>query len=378
MKQNLLNRFVLISMFGLGALSACGPQAFVPTTVISNQDAAGGMNLPPKVDIVLGLSNGGTMQNIYPGLQPELQAFAANLQKKGWDYRFISISLSETTPGSQALIASNVAVSNYHTNYPQSAWLPPFPGANYADPSLHLTDALFNSVLNIPSLDYTYNNGRESGLKNQLQFISRPDVQSGILRPDALLAMVTITNGKDTSDGWYAAWNGMQSYPVNVDQYVSQIRSLKPNSKYYSIAASPYTFQNCRGGGAWSGIAYKEAAEKMGGIFQDICSTPITNALNSISEHLQVVKLNYIKSYLVLNTQPNTATIKVFKNGVEIPAGSTNGWEYIGMSTQHIITSPIPMNQATGYMIRLNGTAKMNGADVARVEYMNAGSQATY
>ena len=190
MKQKLLTRLMMISTLAVSALSACGPQAFVPTTVTSNQTAAGGMNLAPKVDIVLGLSNGGTMQNIYPSLQPEIAAFALKLQNKGWDYRFVTISLSEYSPGSSANINGAVAASRYHSNYPVAQWLPAFPGALHTDPQFLLSPSLFSSVLSIPSLDYSYNNGRESGLKNQAsrnliisfreKLITRFSVKSGI------------------------------------------------------------------------------------------------------------------------------------------------------------------------------------------------------
>ena len=212
MKQKLLNRIILISTLTLGA---CGPQAYVPETVVSNQSAAGDMSLPPKVDIVLGLSNGGTMQNIYPGLQPEIAAFATNLQNKGWDYRFVTLSLSEYSPGSNANITNAVAASHYHSNYGISDWLPSFPGAVFSDPQFLLSPSLFTPTLSIPSLDYTYNNGRETGLKNQAAFINRSDVHNSnasisLLRPDAMLAVMTISNGKDTSDGWYSACTWMQ------------------------------------------------------------------------------------------------------------------------------------------------------------------------
>ncbi len=373
MKQKLLNRFVVLSTL---VMSACGPQAFVPDTVVSNQSAAGDMNLPPKVDIVLGLSNGGTMQNIYPGLQPEIAAFAANLQNRGWNYRFVTLSLSESSPGASANITNAVAASRYHSNYPQSQWMLPFPGAVYTDSQFLLSPGLFSSSLTIPSLDYSYNNGRESGLKNQANFLSRSDVQNNLLRPDALLAVMTISNGRDTSDGWYNAWNGPNPNPVNVDNYVNQMKAVKADAKYYAIVAHNTT--NCRVGGAWSGIDYERAAEKMGGLSQDICTTPISTALDAVAQHLQNQKLNFVKRFLVIGTEPNVSTIKVFKNNVELPNDSSNGWTYAGYTTQFTIESPVPMAQATGYMIELHGSAKLHGNDAGRVEYMNAGAHATH
>lgn len=374
MKQNLLNRFTITSAL-LATLSACGPQAFVPSTVVSDQTAAGGMNIPPKVDIVVGMSNGGTMQNIYPGLLPELNGFAAKLQQSGWDYRFITLSLSENSPASGVNINNAVATSLYDANYPIGQWLAPFPGASHSDASLAINSSLFTPNLTIPALNYSYNNGRESGLKNQADFLARSDVRNNLLRPDAMLAVMTISNGKDTSDGWYQAWNGMQSYPTNVDNYVAQIQSAKsvPSlARYYAIVAHNTT--NCRVGAAWSGIDYEKAATKMGGISQDICTTPIPTALTAVAQHLQTVKLNFVKRFLVIGSEPNVATIKVYKNGAELPNSNTNGWTYAGYTTQYTIDSPIPMAQATGWMIELHGSAKLHGNDTGRVEYMNAGA----
>ncbi len=367
------------------SLSACGPQAFVPTTIVSDQSAAGDMSLPPKVDIVLGLSNGGTMQNIYPGLQPEILAFASNLQQKGWDYRFVTISLSENSPGATAPIAGRVAASKYHTNYPVGQWLLPFPGALHTDPSLLLNNSLFTNTMTIPSLDYAYNNGRESGLKNQADFLNRADVKynpsnpyASVLRPDALLAVMTLSNGRDTSDGWYTAWNGLNPYRTNVANYVNQMKAVRSDVKYYALVAGDTT--SCRVGGtsAWNGELYRSASQLTGGKFVDICSTPVASALDQVASHLDTQKLNFVKKYLVIETEPNVATIKVFKNNVEVPAGSTNGWTYAGYTTQFTIDSPVPMNQSTGYMIELHGTAKLKGDDKGRVEYMNAGATSSH
>ncbi len=384
MKQNILNRLILISSL---TLSACGPQAYVPSTVVSDQSAAGDMSLPPKVDIVLGLSNGGTMQNIYPGLQPEIAAFATSLQNKGWDYRFVTLSLSESSPGLTASVNQAVAVSNYHSNdvsgsNNSTSWLPSFPGAIQSDPQFFMNPLFFTPTLSIPALDYTYNNGRESGLKNQTNFISRTDVNNvanpslSLIRPDSMLAVMTISNGKDTSDGWYSAWNGMQANTVNVASYVAQMQAVRSTVKYYAIVAHNTT--NCRVGGAWSGMDYEKAAQLTGGISQDICTTPIPNALDAVAQNLQVQRLSFVKKYLVLGTDPNVATIKVFKNGALIPNDATNGWTYTGYSTQYTIDSPVPMAQATGYMIELHGTAKLHGFDKGRVEYMNAGATSSH
>ena len=86
------------------------------------------MNVPPKVDIVLGVSGNGTMRNILPGITAEIPAFLQKLENSGWDYRFVSIPLSEYHPTDNLSIANAVSVSKYDANYPVGTWLPPFPG----------------------------------------------------------------------------------------------------------------------------------------------------------------------------------------------------------------------------------------------------------
>lgn len=394
MKLKLLNSSMLLATL---ALSACGPQAFVPDTVVSNQSAAGGMNLPPKVDIVLGISQGGTMQNIYSGLSPELVQFTNNLQKQGWDYRFVAIPLSESRPGASHPISAGVTPSIYHTNFSQAQWLPPYPGAQYLDnlsnpnPLFLLSPSLFSSAFVIPSMDYSTNNGRETGLKNQADFLNRSDVRNNFLRSDALLAVITISNGRDTSDGWqYAGWGPPENQvpkAVNVTNYVNQMKAAKTNpsmAKYYALVA--HGQNNCRGPyQSWSGIDYDKAAQQMGGVGlysspnytspTDICTHSTSAALAEVSNHLDKVQLDFQKKYLVIGTEPNVGTIKVFKNGILLAQNASNGWTYEGYKTNvNTIDLPVPMAAATGYFIELHGSAKLFGKDTARVEYMNAGS----
>lgn len=385
MKQKLL----ITAIFTILGLSACGPQAFVPDTVVSDQSAAGDMSLPPKVDIVLGISDGGTMQNIYPGIAPELVTFTNNLQAQGWDYRFVAISLNQNKPGSSYNIINKVSASQYHTNYPQSQWLPPYPGATYFAPStttpnpmFFLDSSLFSTAFVIPTLDTSANNGLETGLKNEADFVNRSDVKTNFLRSDAMLAVITLSNGKDASDGWYSAWNGQQANPVNVDNYVNQIKAAKTSAamaKYYALVAHYATTCRSSAYSSWSGSDYELAASKMGGISTDICTNTTSAALASVSQNLDIQKLSFQKKYLVIGTEPNVATIKVTKNGVVVPADSSNGWTYAGhQSDLETIDAPVPMAKATGYFIELHGSAKLHGADKGRVEYMNAGSVSSH
>ena len=388
------------------SLTACGPQAFVPSTLSSNQSAAGNLNIPPKVDIVMGISSGGTMKSIFPGLQQQIPAFVAGLQAQGWDYRFVTIPLSEYMPGSNYNITNAVSVSQYDTNTPQSQWLPAFPGASYTDPALKMLSSLFSPIFVFPGvLDPAHNDGHETGLQNESDFLNRSDVHSNFLRSDALLAVITLSNGDDRSGGtWKCKFDpNTNTWPSTCASYnvawfdstgtinggyitpslENSLRNVKTSPlllKYYSLVAHNAT--TCMGYGDWSGLRYETLASDLGGIAQDICTTPITSALSAITQNLVTQSLSFEKNYLVIASDANVATIKVTKvsGGVSqaLVQSSTNGWTYAGYVTEYTIDSPVPMAQATGYMIELHGAAKLHGNDTANVQYQTSGSVVTH
>jgi hypothetical protein len=387
------------------ALSACGPQAFVPSSQSSQQTAAGAQNIPPKVDILLGVSTNGTMRNIFPNIDTQIPAFVQGLQAAGWDYHFVSIPLSEYTPGTSQTIAGQVSVSNYDTNYvPLGSWLSPYPGASSSDPTLGMIANLFTQSFMIPlGVGGTPNNAHETGMGDELGFLNRADVgtvgpngETSFLRSDAMLAVITLSNGDDrtltatingaadTVGEWTTAWNGNQYTRLDANfasEFANNLIALKSNEaalvKYYSLVAHLNT--DCQGYGSWSGLNYESAAAALGGQAIDICTQPLTSALAAVTANLQTQKLSFEKDYLVIGNAPNVATIVVTKisGGVSttLTQNDPNGWTYAGyLSNVPTIDAPIPMANATGYMIKLNGTGKLHGNDTANVTFTNAGA----
>jgi hypothetical protein len=393
----------LLHSVGLGLLmagaSACGPQAFVPSGMAYRQSAAGSMNIPPKVDIVLGMSMNGTMQNIAPGIGNEIPDFLRGLEASGWDYRFVSIPLGEHTPVSANAfpLSRKVSVSRYDTNTPLESWLSPYPGADHENPSLGIASSLIAPWFTVPAVDTSVMNGHETGIQNQVNFLTRPDVlpstgrnpNANFLRRDAVLAIITLSNGDDRSGGnWvydpYYNRTVWQSGGPAVDAYYrNQLIDVKQSAsllKYYSIVARQRT--SCRGYGTWSGVRYESFTNQLGGIAIDICDNPVKSALQAVADNLQTVRLNFRKKYLVMGSEPNPATIKVVKytNGeasraVEIPQNPTNGWTYIGYRQNwNTIDSPMEMEPATGYLVELHGSAKLLGNDTADLTFQAAGT----
>jgi hypothetical protein len=391
MKQNRLKSFLAPTLLATSfILNACGPQAFVPNTTTSSQSAAGGMNVPPKIDIVLGMSSNGTMRNIYPGVQNEIPKFLKNLQNSGWDYRFVSLPLSQYHPTANLSISGAVSVSNYDASYPIGTWLAPFPGALH-DTSPSIVPYLFANVFNVSELSPSDPiDNHESGFRNQLDFLGRADVQSDFLRPDAMLAVMTISNADDRSDwAWGQTGTAQQGTPtVDSSTYAAMFRAVKGGSgaalKYFSVVAAPAT--TCRGYGMWSGLRYQDMANRLNGTSVDICNTSVGDSLTAIQNNLTTYRLTFRKKYLVIGSEPNIGTITVtrYSNGQKsvIPQDPTNGWTYDGAVPQggtYTIDSPIPMDKVTsGYLIELHGTAELTNSDTADVNYQNAGTVSSH
>lgn len=370
-------------------LSACGPQAFVPGTNKLSQ-TAGDMNLPPKVDILLGIDVKGAMKDIYPGMGSEIDQFTANMQASGWDYRFTAISLSEGDP----LPLNKIAVAKYDGNWNAfGSWLSPYPGAAPWDQQI--ASSLFSAIttpssLFPSSLSGYGNDGHKSGIQNQATFLNRSDVQTNFLRPGAMLAVITLSDSRDTSGGtWqYRAMDGQYIWTApavnNIPALAQQILTAKGGQpalvKYYSLVSHLQQNGTCRGAYTFAGTRYEQVAAQLGGQSIDICSNTLPAALNQVSGNLINARAAFRKVYLVLGTEPKIETIRVTKNGALVPQDGANGWTYVGYvaTPTATIDSPVAMNPATGYFIRLNGSARLMGNDAATIEYENLGATSSH
>lgn len=416
-----LKRFV--PLLSLLALSACGPQAFVPGVVQNDQNAPGGMNVPPKVDILLTLDTQGAMKDIYPGMiSRDIPEFVAKLEQSGWDYRIKAISVSESQPGSSIPLAP-IAVSHYHGNWnTYGQWISPFPGALPTDPSLNLASALF-STLSASSffpadISNNANDGLKPGLQNQMDFLSRGDVKSDFLRSDAMLAMITISTSKDTSNGhWTTSINADNSYweaNSNDATFLNQAQATILNAKnglsslvrYYAIVSQQQRMNfSCRGTNSTPGSRYISFSERFNGASSwsskfDLCNNTIAQTLDQVAASLKSERLNFRKDKLILNTEPDDATLAVFKLDAQgTPVQLTRNqncnpnasnavmeYKYLGFvpasasNPIYTIDAPVSMGAVTtnSYVIQLCGGARLMGDEKARVEYMNQGARVAY
>ncbi|OFZ21986.1 MAG: hypothetical protein A2X94_16140 [Bdellovibrionales bacterium GWB1_55_8] len=369
------------------ALTGCSQQAFVVTNTIQEQKAPGTFMVPAKVDILLAQDDSGSMKEVYEKIAEQMPVFLNGLEGKRWDYHFATIPLAGTRPLDQ------VTASRHDSNY-GSLWIAPYPGAT-ADGAGTLASWLFR-----PLSQYTgflskddlssSTNGSEPGLQNIYSTLYGAAArEGGFLRPDAMLVVLAVGNGEDTSgiqycnrgDGYMVACAG--SKESSFANYKGALLNLKPGNpgmvRFYS-AVSPSL--QCFGRDAYVGNRYMEMATALGGETYDVCSQPVSSILASLDNHLTNTQIQFRTRYLFIEREPNMDTVVVTKyaNGdlnqsSIIPQDTENGWTYAGwVDNAATIDWPSEMNRASGYAIELHGSAKLVGDDRATVTFKPVGA----
>lgn len=384
-----LSLFTVFSTLALG-VAGCGSQEFRTSSSTESNDAPGAYFIPPRVDILLAEDDTGSMFEAYGDISTQLPRFLDGLQSKNWDYHFA------VTPLTKARNFDQIVAGKYDTNW-GSSWAPPFPGADFtAFQTLAIPTALFRfpgqygGFLTRNDINNGLN-GSEPGLKNIRDALTLRMGGTKFLRRDALLVVVIVGNGQDTSDiPLCDRGDGIMipcppnTWETGLTTYKAAFQGLKDAGKeslvkFYS-AISTQNRTNCLGGGAYIGTRYKWMAENTGGQYYDVCSQSIASIVDGIATQLNTQRLEFRTRYLFLNQQPNPATIKVkiFRGGggtgQYITQSSTNGFTYEGyLNNVYAIDDPIPMNQQSGWAVELHGSAKLVGEDRADIEFLPYG-----
>ena len=346
----------------LALLSACGQQTFSVQQQQQATSAPGGTEIPAMVDILLAVDDSGSTIAIRPQLDAALKTFMSTLQGQKWDWRIAATSLTSTNPSlSQVMSVSNSTTWNYNI-------LPQAGSTTGEEPGLRNIGTVLNS----------------SSAQNQSVF----------LRPGAMLVVVVVSNGEDSSDcnasnNFCFINNTFQAGNIPISQsLITNIANVKNsmggNSQQVKLFAAVnntnLSSNNCLGGSSFPSKRYVSAASQLDGQSYNVCSGNFSGLFSTLSQFLQAQRLEYIADYVMIPQAPKfDNTLKVFKrypNGQEvlIPESMSDGWEYVGYRTsQPTINFPFSMNPQTGYFFRLRGSAVLQGGETARVEYTPAG-----
>ncbi len=395
------------------ALLGCGRQEFNAANSKKFQKAPGSFSIPPKVDILLAEDDTGSMSELFPAIQTQFPQFLQDLENKGWDYHFA------VTPLTSLRSFSQIAASHFDPSW-GSDWTPPYPGAPaQADINIsRLRSAQSFTQFLSSSLFSNSQGGNEKGLQNILDSLTQLTPGTGFVRRDALLVIVIVGNGKDTSrvnlcnrttgqpiqSALEAATAEYVDYceitgAVSFQNYNSSLASIqtefinfkKLNSinstapiRAFAAVASQFT-RSCRGQTnsiAFDGARYRDFAGAFSNktISFDICRDSISLFIDALASDLEVQRLKKIQKYIPLDQEPNESSIIVtkFVNGNENQAitlanSSVNGWTFAGLVNDFAIESPYPLDFISAFAIELHGSAKLVGDDTATVTFTPKG-----
>ena len=369
------------SVLAISALSSCGKQSFDVVQTQHDSGAPGSTSIAPKVDLLLAVDNSGSTYSVQSKLNAAISGFLSQLNTQDWDFRVTAIPLTG------APTISAISASKYDAN--SANWVAPYPGAPHTSTIPH---SMYVAPENFQvSVNSTTTDGVENGLANIGTALASANAKQYFIRPEAILAVVVISNGEDSSDGVdYSAYPYLP-FPTVSSTVLNGIKNAKGSALATSVhlfpVVSPFGSRSCSalgGGSAWAGTRYSSAGAQIGGHSAiDICSNSMNSVLAQIQTQVSAIKLNFVKRFIQIESQPNEATLVVVKHAADgssitVPksVGGSAGWVYLGQATAPMVSEPVMMDYRTGYMIQLIGDAyKLTGSESATVTYLPFGVQ---
>lgn len=371
----------------------CAKQEYRKEQYVTNGAAVGFRYLPAKVDILMVPDNTGSTNSIFGQLQGQLSSFVSGMQDKFWDYH-VGRSPIYYPSGAAKTITRVLVNGKFNTPYLED-------GTTVTSGGIVPSDRAETNPNNFPILENVFATGAgDDGYANTIAALSnaKSDAHTNFLRSDALLAIVVITNGYDRNvtdaTGSYTS-NGSQS----LNSYANQLINIKGSSRlirFYPVAAYGYadgTSNYCLapGGTSRPGWSYLNMNGLLQGISANVCDAgAMSNVLANIEENLNAVRQAYVYSNIVLEEEPKEDSIEVYKNGTMLSQSPTNGWQYKGKGTVATVSGicdptvhtnndtsgickddhgkpgtivPVQLSSRTGYVIQLNGSARLLGSD---------------
>jgi hypothetical protein len=222
-----------------------------------------------------------------------------------------------------------------------------------------------------------------------------------------MLVVIPFSNGNDTSgmsfptdykdrgDGQqvpnFASANAVNSYNSFRSFLTSTLKPSISLVSFYSVVAgnsndNPDYSYSCAGATAWSGTRYIQMAMDIenaypgfsnGGNY-NICTSQLSSVLSSIATRMQNLILAVEFNFIALPERPVPGSLKVYKNGVLLPASTTaNGWTLFNVvggvqqftSNKATSYAPTSGNNQSGFFIELHGSARFKGSDQITYTY---------
>lgn len=165
----------------------------------------------------------------------------------------------------------------------------------------------------------------ERGLEAMKASVSAPLSSAGgnnygFLRPNALLAVIFLSNEDDQSaSADYGAFldSVRPPLPSGERSWVAQFMGVTPDDPTCK------TSEWDQAGYSEAGLKYIALADESGGNSEAICDADLRRALTNVKARI----LEIITEYKLARV-PNLSTLQIFINGALVPQDAVNGWTY--------------------------------------------------
>lgn len=286
-----MNKKLLVLSLLLPFLFACSEQNF--QTISSSQQADALAIYNNKVDVLWVVDNSSTtMERHQNRIASFMGSFHRGLLNSGTDFHVAATTMDMSTNGEDGDLVESGLVVRQNTG---------------------------NAVTKLQSLIRQGGEGNnfEVGLAAMQRALEK--APGSFLRTDALLVIVFITDDQDVSVGPTSQYA----------DYLNDLKGFNTSEKQNWIAnfigVTQLNDPRCRTFGMYSGIGrrYIELANDSGGVVDTICYTDFSSYMDQITARLQSVLNEFI-----LEDKPLLSTVRVIKNGAEVPQDEINGWVY--------------------------------------------------
>ena len=265
-----------------------------------------------QVDVLFVIDTKDAMSAVQQGLAAQMPAFINTLNSTGLDYQIAVTTMDMSANGEHGRFLGSPSILNKTT------------------PNLA---SVLQNRLYIGDYDWKPMTRALEAVKNGLSGLNATSgPNAGFLRPNALLAMIYLSNRDDrsTPDDYKAFFDSIRPpLPYGDRSWVAEFMGVLPDDPNCKTAAWGY---------AEPGMGFIDIAKSSGGATESICDGDMSRALTNVKKRV----LEKITVF-ALGSKPVVGSIKVNVNGAIVPEDPANGWTYDATTnTVHFHGTSVP------------------------------------
>lgn len=278
--------------------------------------------IPKKIDILWVIDNSGSMETSQNNLASNFQSFISRFNQYNYDFQ-MAVTTTEAwekqfNPSSTKAVIKDGAVLQ------TSPRIETHSGVLVMDKNTPNLSSVFETNIK----QGTLGSGDERAFESIKQTLLE-SANANFRREEAFLAIIIVSDEEDFSGSTTQFENASNNFTVQ--SYADFLNSYTKSNLYgnnFSVNVISVDSDACKSQLSSDGFARKistrlpQLADLTGGVKSSICSN-FGSTLQLISD--SIIQLS---SVFKLNREPQTDTIKVVVDGVEIGQDGTNGWTY--------------------------------------------------